>query len=57
MCRTLTAPGPWGSIGMRRGSAEQGPEHEREGDENTGDREQEITTVPHPVAEGIHAHG
>ena len=42
---------------MRRGSAEQGPEHEREGDEHTGDGEQEITTVPHPVAEGIHAHG
>src|SRR3954452_25314479 len=57
MCRTPTAPGRWGSVGMRAPSAQKGPEHEREGDEHARDREQEVTTMPHPVAEGIHAHG
>ena len=53
MWRTLTAP--VGS-GVMAGSAEEGPEHERERDQDAGDDEQDVTAVLHTFAEGVHAH-
>ena len=53
MWRTLTAP--VGS-GVTAGSAEEGPEHERERDQDAGDDEQDVTAVLHAFAEGVHAH-
>ena len=38
------------------GSAEEGPEHERERDQDAGDDEQDVTAVLHAFAEGVHAH-
>jgi hypothetical protein len=49
MCRTSTGS-------EAKGLPEQGPGDEREGYTNTDDHEQQIATVSHPPAAGIHSH-
>ena len=54
MWRTLT--GPTGSGGTSR-SAEEGPRHERERDQDPGHGEEEVATVTDAVPERVHPHG